>query len=96
VYGLDVVVVVVVVVIVIKFCVDIVLSSTFDVLASNLHVDLGYYCNVPPVSCIVVVAFGVYFVGFVVARAASGVVVCLEWGDVSFLGTIQKTCLAFP
>ena len=89
------VVVVVVVVIVVKFGIDIVLSSTFDVLAF-VHVDLGYCCNVPPVSCIVAVAFGVHFVGIVVARFTSAVVVCLEWGAVSFLGAIQKTCRALP
>jgi hypothetical protein len=61
------VVVVVVVGIVVKFGTAIVLSSTFDVLA-YVHVGLGYYCNVPPVSCTVVVAIGVYVVEIVVAH----------------------------
>jgi hypothetical protein len=89
------VVVVVVVGMVVIFGTAIVVSSTFDVLV-YVHVGLGYYCTVSPVGCIVVVASCVYFVGIVVARLASAVVVCLEWGAVSFLGAIQKTCRALP
>jgi hypothetical protein len=88
-------VVVVVVGMVVIFGTAIVVSSTFDVLV-YVHVGLGYYCTVSPVGCIVVVASCVYFVGIVVARLASAVVVCLEWGAVSFLGAIQKTCRALP
>ncbi len=93
-FGL-VVAVVVVVGMVVRFGTAIGVSSTFDVLA-YVHVGLGYYCTVSPVGCIVVVASCVYFVGIVVARFTSAVVVCLEWGAVSFLGAIQKTCRALP